>query len=213
MRRTSIFTVLAAAALTVPAAPVGSGVLTAAQAPAQTTDARLTVTCEVFCSDVKMRTSNARLRWTLADGAPQTAAPTTALRSLANTTQSLETTVFSGGFEKGLFVTLPVGPASADRPVQATRGPAAAQLQRRAFDIQLIEVESPADARTAGAQSGAVVEGLEPNVNYTWRLGVDTPAGRVYSEPIMCRPRVCPADLVDDPRPGPGPQDTPRPRR
>lgn len=206
MRRTSICSVLAAAALTVPGAPAGSGVLTAAQAPAQATEPRLTVTCEVFCSDVKLRTSNARLRWTLADGAP-----TTALRSLANTTQSLETTVFSAGFEKGLFVTLPIGPASADRPVQARRAPAAAQLQRRAFDIQLIELESPADARTPGSQSGAVVEGLEPNVNYTWRLGVDTPAGRVYSAPIMCRPLVCPADLVDDPRPGP--QDTPRPRR
>ena len=211
MRRTSIFTVLAAATLTVPGTPTGSGVLAAAQAPAHATEPRLTVTCEVFCSDVKMRTSNARLRWTLADGAPQTAAPQTALRSLANTTQSLEATVFSGGFEKGLFVTLPVGPASADRPVQATRAPAAAQVQRRAFDIQLIELESPADARAAGSQAGAVVEGLEPNVNYTWRLGVDTPAGRVYSPPIMCRPRVCPADLVDDPRPGP--QDTPRPRR
>jgi hypothetical protein len=160
----------------------------------------------VFCSDVKLRTSNARLQWTLVDGAP-----TTALRTLAGAAQSLETTVYSGGFEKGLFVTLPLEPASVDRPVAARAAPAAAALQRRAFQIQLIEVEAPTAARTAATASGAVVEGLEPGVNYTWRVGVDTPAGRVYSPSIMCRPRVCPADMVDDPRPAP--QDTPRPRR
>lgn len=206
MRRSSIFTLLlAAAALSAPGARAGAGAL-AAQAPSQATDARLTVSCEVFCSDTKLRTSNARLRWTLVDGAP-----TTALRTLANAAQSLETTIYSGGFEKGLFVTLPLEPASADRPVAARAAPAAAALQRRAFQIQLVEVEPPTGARTAETASGAVVEGLEPGVNYTWRIGVDTPAGRVYSPSIMCRPRVCPADMVDDPRPAP--QDAPRPRR
>ena len=34
---------------------------------------------------------------------------------------------------------------------------------------------------------GVVVENLEPGVNYTWRIAIDTPAGRIVSRPRRAR--------------------------
>ena len=48
---------------------------------------------------------------------------------------------------------------------------------------------------------GAVVENLEPGVNYTWRIAINTPAGRIVSRPTTCQAHVCPADLVLTPNP------------
>jgi len=45
----------------------------------------------------------------------------------------------------------------------------------------------------------AVIENLEPGVNYTWRVAIETAAGRIVSAPITCEAPVCPADIVRGP--------------
>ncbi len=163
-----------------------------AQTPVDTSRAQresgLTVSCELFCSDTKLRTSNARIRWSLS--APALAA--SGLESLSTAKQRLEATVFHSGFEKGLYATLPVAVATPERPIAAIAQPG--QALRRAYQIQIIEIEQPSLARSG--EMGVVVEGLESGVNYTWRIVLESATGRLVSAPVTCRARICPADLI-----------------
>jgi hypothetical protein len=172
----------------------GRDIRALAQAPQQTprVEPRLTVTVEVFCSDTKLRTSNARIRWSL----PRAALDASGLASLAAAKQSLEVTVYKNGFDKGLLASLSVSQATPDRPVvpQAqTRQP-----PLRAFQIALIGVEQPRTpfAPDAAGEMSAIVEDLEPGVNYTWRIAIDTAAGRIVSPSVTSQALTCPADLV-----------------
>ena len=67
-------------------------------------DSGITVVAEVFCSQIKLRTPSVRLRW----GVTAAARATNNLTSLAAVKQTVDTTVYAGGFEKGLYVSLPV---------------------------------------------------------------------------------------------------------
>jgi hypothetical protein len=164
-----------------------------AQAPQQTprVEPRLTITVEVFCSDTKLRTSNARIRWSL----PRAALDAGGLASLAAAKQSLEVTVYKDGFDKGLLASLSVSQATPDRPVVPQ---ARTKQPLRAFEIALIGVEQPRTglAPDGGGEMSAVVEGLEPGVNYTWRIAIDTAAGRIVSPSVTSQALTCPADLV-----------------
>ena len=196
---------LALLALAVLAAVGWDGIRIALAQPAQPAarvEPGIALTCEHFCSDTKLRTSNARLRWTLT----RAAISASNMENLAAAAQTLEVTVYKYGFDKGLMVALPLSPATPDRPVLAVAAPqAAAQVnpqQVRAFQIRLIQIEPLRSATAdADAQMGAVVENLEPGVNYTWRIAINTPAGRILSRPTTCQAHVCPADLVPTPNP------------
>jgi hypothetical protein len=167
-----------------------------AQAPQEVprVEPSLTVTVEVFCSETKLRTSNARIRWSM----PREGLEASGLASFAAAKQSLEATVYKDGFEKGLLVSVPISRATPDRPV-------AVQVQEkqpklRAFQFSLIDIEQPKAALAAeGAEMGAVVEGLEPGVNYTWRIAIDTPSRRIVSPSATSQAMVCPADIVPTP--------------
>jgi len=184
----------------------------AAQAAAQPSTPRvepgLTLDVEGFCSETRLRTSNARITWRA-----RATALGAGVASLDAATQRLETTVFKGGFDRGLFVALPIGDAAADRPIAAiapggaATGAAQQTLTRRAYQIRLIQVNASRVSATAtdSSQRDAVVENLEPGVNYTWRIAVDAPAGRMVSPSVSLRALVCPADLVEPP-----PTQTPR---
>ena len=175
-----------------------------AQVPTQQTqaeqgDTRLTVTCEVFCSSTKLRTVNARLRWTVATPA------LAELTARTTTRQSVEVTVYKDGFAKGLSATLPLGAASAERPIAAVVP--ATRPALRAYQLQIIEVERPRALESAaggGSETGVIVEGLEPGMNYTWRVAVETPDGKVVSAPVTCQALVCPADMVQGEAPPAG---------
>ncbi len=180
----------------------------AVQAPAGQATARvepgLTLHVEGFCSETRLRTSNARITWRA-----RASALGAGVASLATATQRLETTVFKNGFDRGLFVALPIGDAAADRPIAAVAQAPAAQQQppRRAYQIRLIEVNAARAAVAAAdtSEMDAVVENLEPGMNYTWRMAVDAAAGRMVSPSVSLRALVCPADLVEPP-----PNQTPR---
>jgi hypothetical protein len=150
-----------------------------------------TITCEVFCSDTKLRTSNARIRWydTKADAQASSA---------ASARPTLQATVFAQGFEKNLYVTVPVG---ADASPQAP-GEAAAVTQRqrplRAFQFRVLQLEQARASALGTPESGIVVEDLEPGMTYRWRLATSgAVAGQ--SPVVACKALVCPADMVREP--------------
>ena len=182
------------------AASAGLSTIALAQ-PAQPTprvESRMVVTAETFCSETKLRTTNARIRWSV----PRPALAAANVAALSAARQSLEVTVYKNGLDKGQFVTLPISAATQERPVEPLAQPqAVGRPQPRAFQIRLIEIEQPRIAQAADAPSemGVVVENLEPGVNYTWRLAIDTPAGRIVSPPSTAQARVCPADMVPSP--------------
>ncbi len=160
-------------------------------------DARATISVEVVCSSTRLRTTNARVRWNVAGPVVAGAA------ALAATRPSLELTVYDNGFAKGLSATLPIEPAATpDNPIVARQ--AANRPALRAYQVRIIEVEQPralAEAQGGGAAMGVVVEGLEPGMNYTWRLNLETPGGRVVSPEVTVQALVCPADMVPDTAP------------
>lgn len=151
----------------------------------------VSLTCEVFCSETKLRTANAWIRWTLG---PAPALEAAGLADAAQAPQRLETTVFRDGFKQDdLYLRLPVaGPG-----VEALTEAPASKL--RAYQLSIISREEPeALAAVAGelpAGTSAVIEGLEPGVNYTWRLVIETGDGEFVSETVTCQAPVCPADM------------------
>jgi hypothetical protein len=184
---------LAFAALS--AAPVATGI---AQIPGETGKSQspsgLAASCEVFCSQTKPGVSNARIRWSLTGAALADAK----LKALSAAPQNLDVTVFYNGLDKGLYVTLPISGKFPQRAVAAQLPPKQASL--RAYQIQIVEGGPPKDAPPGQAAERAltehnvVVEGLEPGVNYTWRVTVGSPAGKLTSEPVTCQAPTCPVD-------------------
>jgi hypothetical protein len=147
------------------------------------------ISCEVFCSETKLRTANARIRWSLSrSGGPEA-------ESLASARHSLQTTVFHQGFEKRLYVTLPVGGTTPGRPVAATPQ-AEASRPLRAYEIVVVENEKARATEAGAPELGVVVENLEPGVNYCWRVVAEAGATQVVTPTVYCQAPVCPADMV-----------------
>jgi hypothetical protein len=189
-----------------PTAAVAQGTADTARSQSES---GLTLSAEVFCSETKLRTANMRLQWSLSPAARSAAK----LTALADAKQTLDATVYAGGFEKGLYVSLPVPSGAVLRPVAPVVAPAAAQARQtptRAFQIHLIEAGTARNTTAAvdSAPFTAVVEDLEPGVNYTWRLTIETPGGRVVSAPVMMQAPTCPADMVE-PKKAPTPTKKP----
>ncbi len=192
-----IFLIVCVAAI--PRKSGGATAQTAAQVEPQ-----FSMEVEPYCSETKLRTSNARIRWSL----PKETLVARKLAGLAGAKQNLEATVYRDGFEKGLMVSIPLAQASEEHPLVALSAEKKPKL--RAFDFRVIAFEQPKDAAAmeAGSSSmGVVVEGLEPGVNYTWRITLETDSGRIMSEPTTGRAVVCPADMVPGKPPA---QPTPR---
>jgi hypothetical protein len=172
--------------------PPRHGEQAAVQVERATAESGLTITCEVFCSETRLRTSNARIRWY--------DAKTDAQASRAAAPRTLQTTVFAQGFEKNLYVNVPLG---ADATPQAPAQAAAAQRQRplRAFQFRVLQLEGP---RASAVDTPESVEDLEPGTTYRWRLAGADDAGTGRSPVVVCKALVCPADLVREPGQPPG---------
>ena len=153
----------------------------------------LTITCEVFCSDTKLRTSNARIRWYSTKPGPQAT-------SLASAKPTLQTTVYAQGFEKNLYVNVPVGPDAPQRaPVAAAPTGAGRQRPLRAFQFVVLRLEPPRSSAADTPESGIVVEDLEPGMSYRWRIVAEGAGTAITSPVVMCKALVCPADMVREP--------------
>lgn len=148
--------------------------------------------CETFCHETKLRTGCARLRLVL----PGTIDEATGLAKSASATPigRLEVTVFKGGFERGLYATLTPGDGrpikqegpSQSRAAEPVLAPAlASRPALRAFQIQLAE----AGKALPFAPGSVTIEGLEPGLTYTWRLG--------GGATVSCMAPTCPADMFE----------------
>jgi hypothetical protein len=187
----------------------GGGVLAQTTQPVSRVEAKLSVEVEPYCSETKLRTSNARIRWSM----PRVALEAHKLTALAGARQSLEATVYLDGFEKGLLVSVPLAQASPERPLAALVQEKKPKV--RAFQFSVVGYGPPKEARAVegvDAEMSAVVEGLEPGVNYTWRITIETESGRIVSESTTSRAVVCPADMAPE-KPAAKPARPPAARR
>lgn len=161
---------------------IGGSMVCAAQAE----PARLT--CQVRCSETKLRTGIAELSWVGAAGA--------AARTAEQPT--LDVTVFRGGFEQGLYQTFgAIGERSTPQPQPGARRSAETDARTaRAFDLILNRPETSPTARAArpGEASQTIeIENLEPGVLYRFRLR-DAGLG---DQEVTCKAPVCPADMKE----------------
>ncbi|MGB5987882.1 MAG: hypothetical protein WBG37_21435 [Desulfobacterales bacterium] len=157
--------------------------------------ADLNLVCETFCSETKLRTASVRLIWSTAS------IPKAAKTSLSKNSQRLETTVFKGGFEKQLYIELPL--SAPGRDIKAVRDRALQDEQRRAYQLQILEVGPISKLETTEAfglrknsdETAAIIDNLEPGLNYTWRIVIEDSEGDIVSHSVTCQAPVCPADM------------------
>ena len=176
----------------------GAPLASAERSGADSSSGAGTLSCEVYCSETKLRTANARISW---DGTGALAGRASAsAASAAPVAQELQTTVFKGGYDKDLyasFSTLDSGQRAAARTASALPEPS-----MRAYDLSIVPAAQP-DARVAASaavpasRTSVDVEGLEPGMRYTWRVVFATADGEEISETVTCEAPVCPADLQE----------------
>lgn len=175
--------------------------------PPEGSEPVVSVRCEAFCSDTKARTANARLSW-IDPGVVIARAHGSARVELE---QQVETTVFKNGFTNELFARFPAvepTPAGVPRTMELPGRRSAAPIPR-AFDLRIIGATRPRATGIGAAEimrlspqqqeTSIIVEGLEPGLNYWWRIRFRTSDGEWrLSEPIRCEAPVCPADMLEE---------------
>ncbi|MDO8208517.1 MAG: hypothetical protein Q7T38_11990 [Gallionella sp.] len=149
------------------------------------------MTCQVRCSDTRLRTGIAELSWFSPPGASATRVQPT-----------LDVSVFHGGFKSGLYQSfgvigeggVPKAKAGASRDVKSEG------RTTRAYDLKLhVSEKSRAVAEASGGKTRQQIEieNLEPGLLYRFRLGN---AGQGDQE-VACEAPVCPADMKEGSKP------------
>lgn len=149
--------------------------------------------CETYCSPTS-RTPVAEVKWVVATQ-PSAAAN---LRTLASQ-QNIEAAVNEDGFERGRFVRLasvapqarfgPASPAAAGTPLPGLGSLTVNAVSSSQDAPGALRLATPAEA---GRENVVLqVEGLQPGMNYYWRVRPPT-----QGEPqiVMCRAPICPSD-------------------
>lgn len=152
--------------------------------------------CQSYCSPSKPGTPVMEVKWRIA---PTLLTP--AQRRARVAQQTLDATVYSDGFERGLYVTLPTtrpraifgrprGLAAPPRPIPGLRRLVVTDVQTtqdrgRSQPSRLLAV-APADEEWVAVK----IEGIDPGLDYTYRVpAVD--GGRTV---ITCQAATCPVD-------------------
>jgi hypothetical protein len=142
--------------------------------------------CQVACAETPSREPVAVLRWSANKDA----------RMKALSEQRLEATIYKDGFERGAFVAVqpsakmepkrfsPIGTGGRELPLALTRLHTAIPPR----DESKLRFESTEQ------QPAVLVFGLEPGLNYFWRIAVSASTGNVASETVRCQAPVCPFD-------------------
>jgi len=164
--------------------------------PEQESAAGVKLICEVYCSETNLRTATARLRWVLMPGPANDAMKAEGASAVE---PRLEATVFRDGFAKNLYVRLPLAQSGDEAAVPSAEMVKQGKQTLRAYQLRVTDVERPGSAQAleaVSAETAAVVENLEPGMNYTWRLVVESAAGTTESPTVTCQAPVCPADMA-----------------
>jgi len=137
---------------------------------------------EVSCDPIRIRTPIARVSWEPSGKTLQT--------------DRLDVTVYKDGFQIGVYAS-----ASSFRPelkFALSKSDKAAAFRPPGLDLLIRKAEMPSQSRRVSV----TVEGLEPRLNYFWRV-LSAGAGQsVSSEIVRHQAPVCPADLREDQRKG-----------
>jgi hypothetical protein len=147
--------------------------------------------CSVSCSYEKPGTAVAEIRWK--------ATSRGALLAESLNQQRLDVTVYKDGFARKRFAT--VQPASATRGLSTFSAEPGVPLPA-ALHLRVVSVRMPGAAAGSSAERGLSpqaetvrVEGLEPGINYFWRLA--GAPGSASTQTVRCQAPTCP---VDNPR-------------
>jgi hypothetical protein len=167
--------------------------------------------CEVSCSRDKIRTATARIFWI---GAEMPLAPQEIRGPAEQITETVETSVYKGGFEKNLFARLDARPdlrPGAEFRAISTQAPALPELDLKVTQFNrpklspelrraLEEKDTsgrPTSAAVAAQETSVEVEGLEPGLKYQWRVRFKGPGREFLTGIATCIAPTCPADLKE----------------
>jgi hypothetical protein len=157
----------------------------------QQTTASPAFECRVYCSDEQLRTPVAELSWRSSE-------------ARMGETQ-IEVTVYKDGFKKGLYATLDSSKGS--RSFQSQKSRVAQDLIPGLSQLVVVDTSNLADPSNPSnlrVRSGMVavrIEGLEPGLNYTWRVVSKASGRQVTGVTATCQAPVCPADMQPDEKP------------
>ncbi len=150
------------------------------------------VTCEVYCSETRLRTANARISWLGAGTFPGAASP-----AASAVGEQLQATVFKNGYDQDLYASFSTLGSGQELSPQAAG--VLPEPEMRAYDLTILEVAEPSPLAASiddpAARKSVEVEGLEPGMRYTWRVVFKTADGQEISETVTCEAPVCPADI------------------
>ncbi len=158
-----------------------------------------TLTCEVYCSETRLRTANARISW-IGPGMFQGASAASA----SPVAEQLQTTVYKNGYDKDLYASFST--LGSGQGLSAASASALPEPEMRAYDLQILQVAEPtaapgelsASSEEPAARTSVEVEGLEPGMRYTWRIVFGSGGGQESSETVTCEAPVCPADIQEE---------------
>ncbi|HXD32554.1 MAG TPA: hypothetical protein VN643_15640 [Pyrinomonadaceae bacterium] len=138
--------------------------------------------CRTFCSPDKLRTPVMELVWRASQA------------SLA--AERVEVTVYKDGFAKGVYVS--VGASQGQSAALTTRN--TAQDDRLPPALKKLVVVDSASLSTRPGMATIQIEGLEPGLNYFWRV-VSGSNRLVAGGAVRCKAPVCPADMQPGQKP------------
>jgi hypothetical protein len=162
-------------------------------------------TCQTYCSQVDLGESVAEIR-------RKVAIPGADARALALAVKAdkIEVTTYADGFERGLFVAItpaPLPKAAAPRALRSTSGQAIPGLEK----LRVIAVATSKDrtkpalclqpSTEDGAESATLqIIGLQPGMNYYWRLSASASHDAQAQEVLACRAAICPVGYKREPK-------------
>lgn len=147
------------------------------QAPSSTA-----LECRVFCSDEKLRTPVAELTWR----------STQALLSAVR----IEVTVYKDGFKTGAYASLDSN--QGNRSYQSQKGRGGQDLIPGLSQLVVVDVRS---LRERPGLVAVRIEGLEPGLNYFWRVVSKANGRQMAGVTARCQAPVCPADMQPNQKP------------
>lgn len=137
------------------------------------------LTCEVSCSQFKLRTGNAQISWSNP--------------AVAGAETRLDFAVHKNGFETGVFASF--SPFAQRQELTPATVSSAKMREIPAFNVRMLKADL---AKTGETRNSMTVEGLEPGLIYRWRILTRTARGWVPSQTVACPAPVCPADMIKE---------------
>lgn len=169
-----------------PAGPAPQPPVVARAVPqSDSSDPALGFECESSCGDGERPEPTIEVRWQ--------SGPQAALGALPR--QRLETTVYKDGFERGQFVAVQPSAQPAARAFQVQKAAQRAAMPKALTQLKVVVPRRSQQRALSSASAPRMrVQGVEPGVNYFWRISFEANNAKQASTVIRCRAPICPSD-------------------